>query len=102
MQRLWRSAVYLLAPNGLLILLSCSIKDHLLMGGTPHDDLAILHQPSNMKIPNSLLTGQSYKDIFLIKILSSQVTTACVKLTLKKYPNKDETTSHVHELAELM
>ena len=73
-QKPWRDAVYWLAPHSLLSLLSCRTQDHLPRGGPTHSELGSPTSTIDQEnTPADLPPGQSYGDIFSVKIPSSQL-----------------------------
>ena len=78
MQRLWRGAAYLLAPHGLLSLLSYRTQDHQ-ASDTTHNGLD--PPPSSITNYENGLKAYLQPNIFLNEDSSSLMTLACVMLT---------------------
>lgn len=59
-------------------------------GGTTHSVLSLFTSVVSQEyVPMDLCTGQTYRGIFSIEILSSQVILSCIKLTTKQKPNNN-------------
>ena len=64
----------------LVQLVSYIAQDHLLRGGTDHDEMDPLPSTGNQEhAPTDLSTGQSDVDIFSFDVASFHVTLACVE-----------------------
>jgi hypothetical protein len=75
------SAACWLYPHCLLSLSSFSAQEYLLMGGAVCSGLHSSTAKHELRIcPKGLSMGQYDEDIFSIKISSSQMTVACIKL----------------------
>ena len=83
MQRLWRGATYWLAHHSLLSLFSYRTPGHQPRESITHSTLGPSSSITNLKkCSTGLPTTQSHRVIFLIEVLSSQMTLACHKTSL--------------------
>lgn len=81
MKRLWKSAAYWLAPQGLLDLLSYTTQDHLVRGDTFHNTL----DPPTLTINQKASLVEEFSQLKFL--FPDNSTPACVKLINKTKQN---------------